>query len=75
MKIFLNNNNNFAQSKNNPGYDQLNKIQPCLTDLQKKCIAILKSQILTADKQIIPFKAISPLKQYGICVTELGIKS
>ncbi|XP_062843269.1 piggyBac transposable element-derived protein 3-like [Trichomycterus rosablanca] len=48
-----------------PGHDRLFKLRPLLTALKRICNAVPMDEMLCVDKQIVPFKGKSKLKQYN----------
>ncbi|KAF2887349.1 hypothetical protein ILUMI_18824 [Ignelater luminosus] len=59
------NNNSNMPNQNNASHDKLYKIRPIVDTLQTKFSKLPKEQMLCVDKQIVPFKGKSNLKQYN----------
>ncbi|KAF2886360.1 hypothetical protein ILUMI_19812 [Ignelater luminosus] len=66
IKHFLHfkNNDNFV-NRNNEGHDKLFKIRPLLTKIRERLLSVPNEEYLAVDKQMIPTKAQSTLKQYN----------
>jgi hypothetical protein len=60
----LNDNSKFISNKEDPNYDRLFKVRPFITEMRKNFLEIEKTEFLSVDEIIVPFKGRSNLKQY-----------
>ncbi|CAH1982931.1 unnamed protein product [Acanthoscelides obtectus] len=66
IRRFLHFNDNTSQApQGQPGYDKLFKIRPFLNKIRERFLLVPKEEHMAVDKQIIPTKARSSLKQYN----------